>query len=184
MAYSDNLLLNSSGDFGTLNWTVQNVDTTAGGSTGNFSFRMQPTASMQQTITFETSPPDIQFDADYWLEPVTGTPSANARTQIVLKLAFDDDTFDTYIYPCIGTASDWHAVRETITFGTRDEDKKLTAATVIVTTVEAGANVLIDGLAVRQDESATPPVNTGKYDDFWDNAVSYGLDKDKPLLGG
>jgi hypothetical protein len=184
MGYSANLLLNPSAEFGLMNWQTSNVSIVVGASQGSYSFKVDPIGNMSQTIVFEKSPPDIQFDIDYWLLSPLEELNIDTRARIELAIHYNDSTVDTLLYPCRGTASEWHGIRETILFGIRAEDKQLTSITVTVKCLDFMDGLIIDALAIRKQESDTSPVDTGKYDDFWETAITYGLDINKPLLRG
>lgn len=185
MAYSDNVLLNPSAEFGLSSWETQNVSTALGASKGSYSFKVDPVGYMKQTILFEKSPPDIQFDLDFWLQNALDPVAIDTRAKVLLTLMYSDGTSDLIMYPCKGAPSQWHGIRETITFDTREDVKQLAHITVKIECINFMAGLLIDGLAIRKQEAdISDPVDTGKYDEFWETAITYGLDKDKPLLRG
>lgn len=183
MAYSDNLLLNPSAEFGLVSWQYSGVSTAIGASKGHQSFDLSKDSYLTQTVAFDKSPPDIQFDFDYWIKTPMDNTNIFTRAKIELTIRYNDNSSDYFVYPCRGINGKWHAVRETIEFDIRPDAKQLVSATVKASCVGFTPGLLIDGFAIRKQESDTS-VDTEKYDDFWDTAITYGLDKDKPLLRG
>lgn len=184
MAYSDNMLLNPSAEFGLINWETQNVSTAIGASKGSYSFKIDPVGYMKQTVLFDKSPPDIQFDLDFWLQNALDPVAIDTRAKVTLTLVYSDGTSDLIMYPCKGAPAQWHGIRETIEFDIRADAKQLAQAAVKIECINFMAGLLIDGLAIRKQEADTTEVDTGKYDDFWETAITYGLDINKPLLRG
>lgn len=183
MAYSENLLINPSAEFGTNGWEYDSTSAYVGGTKGSYSFKISATGHITQAVDFSTEPTEVVITTDYWLIAKQDPLDITVRGKVLLKLFYADNTFDTYMYPFKGAYGRWNAIRETITFD--DSEPKPIRATLTAECINLPGGVLIDNTSIIiNDGTNTGDVDTGKYDNFWQKAILYGLDKDKPLLRG
>jgi hypothetical protein len=184
MAYSDNLLINGSGEFGLQGWSGSGISITVGATQGSYSFKLASTSEMKQIVTFEKSPPDIKFEMDYWLNETQDPLATRYEGNAVLRLIYNDGSRDFYAYPLAGVSGKWHGIREVIQLDTSEDVRQLSSAEFSISCTGLPGGLYVDSIGIFKQESDTSDIDTGKYDDFWMTAITYGLDKDKPLLRG
>lgn len=98
--YSPNLLKNPSAETGdTTHWgNINNVSVINGGVDGQYTFRFEPTASMDQTATVPGQPPDLAFEA-YFLPGRDITSAAQVRAEVIVYLNYGDGYTGRIVIP-------------------------------------------------------------------------------------
>lgn len=101
--YSDNLLTNPSAETGDITgWNPANADVVAGGTSGDYCFRLDASASLLQSYNPVGTKLDFKLSFDFLPEypPADDKTEIEAKTE--LKYNYDDSTFDKFIVICKG----------------------------------------------------------------------------------
>ena len=98
--YGRNLLQNPSAETGDLShWeNIQNVTVVVGGVDGQYSFKFQPTASMEQTVGVPGQPPDLEFEA-FFLPGRDIKSASQVRSDIGIIFHYGDGSTGRYLLP-------------------------------------------------------------------------------------
>ncbi len=98
--YGQNMLENPSAETGDLSYweQIQFVSVVPGGVSGAYTFRFEPTASMEQTISVPGQPPDLKVGG-FFLPGRDIKSSAVVRSEIVLTLHYGDGSTGEFIVP-------------------------------------------------------------------------------------
>lgn len=113
--FTDNLLLNSSAEAGTLdNWVATNVTVQPGGTDGSFFFRLGPNATLSQTVvqTLFTEDTDSYYRllADFTLSNSVGPRDTLINAYVLVYQNYFDGTCDVSKVPLV---QGWSPTKDT-----------------------------------------------------------------------
>lgn len=123
--YSRNLLVNPDAETGVLTgWEeIVNVTVVEGGVKGDYCFRFEPVASMQQTASVAGQPPELKFLAKF-LPGWDVSSLADVKAEIAVELHYADGTIGRYLIPA---KTFIRAIPEFVFLGTRAPEAKAIA---------------------------------------------------------